>query len=74
VIGGGGGELLDEGAGDGIEEDACAFAAGDFPDAGDEIFLRGGDDVVGARLVELFAFLRGAGGGNRSGPCRFCRD
>ena len=57
VMGGGADELLDEGAGDGIEDDACAFASGDFPDAGDEVFFRGGDDVIGAEGEELVALL-----------------
>ena len=54
---GGGGELFDERTGDRIEEDARAFSTGDLADAGYEVFLRGGDDMIGAELRQLFALL-----------------
>ena len=57
MVRGGGGELLDEGAGDGIEKNTRAFPAGDLIDASDQVLLRGGDDMVGAEFVQLFPLL-----------------
>ena len=51
------GELLDEGTGDRIEDDACTFPCGDLVNARDEILLGGGDDVISAEFMELFTFL-----------------
>ncbi len=54
---GGSGELIDEGTGDRIEDDARAFTGGDLVNASDEVLLGDGDDVIGTELMEFFSFL-----------------
>ena len=45
---GSGGEGFDAFAGYGIEDDACAFAAGDLLNTDDEVFFVGDDNVIGS--------------------------
>ena len=51
-------------SGDGIEDDACAFACGDFLDTGNEVFFLSDDDVIGPELKEFGLLLRSASGGD----------